>query len=46
MDFQFVQLQVRQLDELKVNTRDGITTIAKNLITYRIDDARSAFMTT
>jgi len=43
--FQSVQLQVRELDELKVNTRDGITIIARGLITYRIHDARAAFMT-
>ncbi|CAF1639836.1 unnamed protein product, partial [Didymodactylos carnosus] len=43
--FQSVQLQVRELDELKVNTRDGITIIARGLITYRIHDPRSAFMT-
>jgi regulator of protease activity HflC (stomatin/prohibitin superfamily) len=43
--FQSVQLQVRELDELKVNTRDGITITAKGLITYRIHDARAAFMT-
>jgi regulator of protease activity HflC (stomatin/prohibitin superfamily) len=43
--FQSVQLQVRELDELMVNTRDGITIIAKGLITYRIHDARAAFMT-
>ena len=43
--FQSVQLQVRELDELKVNTRDGITITAKGLITYRIHDARTAFMT-
>ena len=43
--FQSVQLQVRELDELKVNTRDGITITAKGLITYRIHDPRAAFMT-
>jgi regulator of protease activity HflC (stomatin/prohibitin superfamily) len=43
--FQSVQLQVRELDELKVNTRDGITITARGLITYRIHDARAAFMT-
>ncbi|CAF3479842.1 unnamed protein product [Rotaria socialis] len=43
--FQSVQLQVRELDELKVNTRDGITITAKGLITYRIHDPRIAFMT-
>ncbi|CAF4668933.1 unnamed protein product, partial [Rotaria sp. Silwood2] len=43
--FQSVQLQVRELDELKVNTRDGITITAKGLITYRIHDPRTAFMT-
>ncbi len=43
--FQSVQLQVRELDELKVNTRDGITITAKDLITYRIHDARATFMT-
>lgn len=43
--FQSVQLQVRELDELKVNTRDGVTITAKGLITYRIHDARTAFMT-
>ncbi|CAF1148340.1 unnamed protein product [Adineta ricciae] len=43
--FQSVQLQVRELDELKVNTRDGITITARGLITYRISDARAAFMT-
>ena len=43
--FQSVQLQVRELDELKVNTRDGITITARGLITYRIHDPRAAFMT-
>ncbi|CAF2723880.1 unnamed protein product [Rotaria sp. Silwood2] len=43
--FQSVQLQVRELDELKVNTRDGVTITAKGLITYRIHDPRAAFMT-
>lgn len=43
--FQSVQLQVSELDELKVNTRDGITITAKGLITYRIHDARTACMT-
>ena len=43
--FQSVQLQVRELDELKVNTRDGVTITARGLITYRIHDARAAFMT-
>jgi regulator of protease activity HflC (stomatin/prohibitin superfamily) len=43
--FQSVQLQVRELDQLTVNTRDGITIIAKGLITYRIHDPRIAFMT-
>ena len=43
--FQSVQLQVRELDQLVVNTRDGITIIAKGLITYRIHDPRIAFMT-
>ncbi|CAF1448706.1 unnamed protein product [Adineta ricciae] len=43
--FQSVQLQVRELDELIVNTRDGITIIAKGLITYRIHEPRIAFMT-
>jgi regulator of protease activity HflC (stomatin/prohibitin superfamily) len=43
--FQSVQLQVRELDELKVNTRDGIAITARGLITYRIHDARAAFMT-
>ncbi|CAF4143357.1 unnamed protein product [Adineta steineri] len=43
--FQSVQLQVRELDQLVVNTRDGITIIAKGPITYRIHDPRIAFMT-
>ncbi|CAF3048311.1 unnamed protein product [Rotaria socialis] len=43
--FQSVQLQVRELDELKVNTRDGVTITAKGLITYRIHDPRTSFMT-
>ncbi|CAF1304376.1 unnamed protein product [Rotaria sordida] len=43
--FQSVQLQVRELDQLTVNTRDGITITAKGLITYRIHDPRIAFMT-
>ena len=43
--FQSVQLQVRELDELQVNTRDGVTITAKGLITYRIHDPRAAFMT-
>ncbi|CAF2063316.1 unnamed protein product [Rotaria magnacalcarata] len=36
---------VRELDELKVNTRDGVTITAKGLITYRIHDPRTSFMT-
>lgn len=43
--FQTVQLQVRELDELMVNTRDGITITAKGLISYRIADPHMAFMT-
>ena len=43
--FQPVQLQVRELDELKVNTRDGITITAKGLLTYLIHDPHAAFMT-
>lgn len=43
--FQTVQLQVRELDELMVNTRDGITITAKGLICYRIADPHLAFMT-
>jgi hypothetical protein len=42
--FQPIQLQVKELDELKVNTRDGVTITARGLITYQIHDPRAAFM--
>jgi len=43
--FQPVQLQVKELDALKVNTRDGVTISAAGLLTYQIHDSRAAFMT-
>lgn len=42
--FQSTQLQVKELDEIKVNTRDGITISARGLISYQIHDPRAAFM--
>lgn len=35
---------MRELDELTVNTRDGIVVSCRGLISYRIHDPRAAFM--